>query len=236
MVSALGNTNLNNRLKRSEKFEKAKTTENWFSRLKEIRMPSGGFDLMLGTYFDRSDPSIDYLNYFLDDWREINFEDEDYILGQNNYLSWPEIEFPSSVKNIYGLNDFHGVIIIKNQFFIDSISNNYNIEMGEISLGWAGELREYDFYINGVKIGSTFGGENIGYVSKLGKRYRKDYASYPFTYTLSQKIPRKFIKLGRNEIAIRVIGSGEIKPIKITSSNSEIQLQSNWRYKVSAEV
>ena len=51
-----------------------------------------------------------------------------------------------------------------------------------------------------------------------------------------QKIPRKFIKLGRNEIAIRVIGSGEIKPIKITSSNSEIQLQSNWRYKVSAEV
>ena len=235
--SALGpNTNLNNRLKRSKKFEKAKTTEDWFSKLKEIRMPSGGFDLMLGTYFDRSDPSIGYLNYFLDDWREINFEDEDHILEQNNYLSWPELELPSSIKNIYGLNDFNGVIIIKNQFYIDSISANYNIEMGEISLGWAGELREYDFYINGVKIGSTFGGENIGYFSKLGKRYRKDYASYPFTYTLSQKIPRQNIKLGRNEIAIRIIGSGEMKPIKITSSDSEIQLKSEWRYKVSAEI
>ena len=54
-------------------------------------------------------------------------------------------------------------------FFVDSIYNNYSIDMGEISLGWAGELREFDFYVNGTKIGSTFGDENFIYSSKLGK-------------------------------------------------------------------
>ena len=81
----------------------------------------------------------------------------------DNYDNWPELELPGSLKNINGLNDFNGVFIIKNDFFVDSIFNNYSIDMGEISLGWAGELREFDFYVNGTKIGSTFGDENSIY-------------------------------------------------------------------------
>jgi len=128
------------------------------------------------------------------------------------------------------------VIIIKNEFFVDSIRNNYSIDMGETSLGWAGQLREFDFYINGTKIGSTFGDENSSYVSKLGKKYRKHYKTYPFTYKLNQEIPSQNIKIGRNEISIRVIGSGHISPITISLNDFEIELQNQWRFKVSAEI
>ena len=83
------------------------------------------------------------------------------------------VRIAGSLQNINELNDFNGVFIIKNEFFVDSIRNNYSIDMGEISLGWAGELREFDFYVNGAKIGSTFGDENFIYSSKLGEKYRK---------------------------------------------------------------
>jgi len=220
----------------AQKSDKAQISREWFSNFKKINMPSAGFDLMLGTYFERSDTSINYLNYFLDDWKKIDLNDEEQILTLGNYYSWPELEFPGSLKNIEGLNDFNGVAIIKNEFFVDSIRNNYSIDMGEISLGWAGELREFDFYINGKKIGSTFGDENSSYVSKLGKKYRKHYTTSPFTYRLNQKVSSQNIKIGRNEIAIRVIGSGHISPITISSKGSEIELQNNWRFKISAEI
>ena len=50
------------------------------------------------------------------------------IIGMlDNYDNWPELELPGSLKNINGLNDFNGVFIMKNEFFIDSIRNNYSI-------------------------------------------------------------------------------------------------------------
>ena len=39
----------------------------------------------------------------------------------DNYNNWPQLELPGSLKNINGLNDFNGVTIIKNDFFVDSI-------------------------------------------------------------------------------------------------------------------
>ena len=110
-------------------------------------MPSAGFDLLLGTYFDRSDTTIGYLDYFLDAWQQIDFEDEHEILAKENFYNWPQLDLPSSLKNVYGFDDFNGVTILKNEFFVDSITNNYIIDMGDVSLGWAGELREYDFIL-----------------------------------------------------------------------------------------
>ena len=219
-----------------EKIQSAKNSEKWFSKFESVTMPSAGFDLMLGTYFERSDTTINYLNYFLDDWRKIDFEDKKHILSQNNYASWPQLTLPGLLNDIFGTKDFNGVVVLKNQFYIDSISTDFEIDMGEISLDWAGELREYDFFINGKKIGTTFGEDENGYYNKLGENYKKDYSTYPFTYYLNQKIPHSNIKLGRNEIAIRVIGSGVIKPIKISSSGSQIPINNIWRYRVSAEI
>ena len=55
------------RLHSKENINMAKNSEDWFSNLKQVDMPSAGFDLMLGTYFDKSDPSVGYLDYFLED-------------------------------------------------------------------------------------------------------------------------------------------------------------------------
>jgi len=219
-----------------EKINKAKTSEEWFSKLKKVDMPSAGFDLLLGTYFDKSDTSVGYLDYFLKAWQQIDFEDEHEILAMENFYNWPELDLPTSLKNIYGFDDFNGVTILKNEFYVDSIRSDLKIDMGEISLGWAGELREYDFYINGVKIGSTFGEDNSSYHIKLRKDYRKHYRTYPFKYELSFMIPSQNIKVGRNEIAIRVIGSGEMSPIKVLSGNSDNEIKSKWKYKVSSEI
>ena len=37
----------------AQKIKKVKISEDWFSNLKQVKMPSAGFDLMLGTYFER---------------------------------------------------------------------------------------------------------------------------------------------------------------------------------------
>ena len=70
------------------------------------------------------------------------------------------------------------MIILKNKFIVDTIKDDYMIDMGEITLGWSGDLREYDFYINGDKVGSTFGDEHSSsYFNKLGTNYKKHYKS-----------------------------------------------------------
>ena len=224
------------RFSSKEKINKAKACENWFSKLKRIDMPSAGFDLLLGTYFDRSDTTIGYLDYFLDAWQQIDFEDEHEILALGNFYNWPQLDLPGSLKNVYGLDDFNGVTILKSEFFIDSITNNYIIDMGDVSLGWAGELREYDLYINGIKTGSTIGKDSSRYHTKLRKDYRKHYRTYPFKYELSFMVPQQNIKLGRNEIAIRVIGSGDMNPPRLKSGNSDVTLLSKWKYKAIAEI
>ena len=213
-------------------------SEDWFSKFKSVKMPSSGFDLTLATYFERADPGINYLDYFIDYWRNIDFEDSDYIATQNNFNSWSTLELPGSLSNIYHSNDFNGVTILKNEFTIEIIKNDYNINIGTVTLGWAGDLREYDFYINGKKIGSTFGDKKKGtmYYDKLREDYKNNYKKYPFTYHLNQLIPDSCLKVGNNEIAIRVIGSGDIGLISLASNDSVNLLDNLWHYKVSAEI
>ena len=69
---------------------------------------------------------------------------------------WKKISFPNNLKRIFPNDDFQGVIILKKSFEISDFSSNYVFKIDEASLGWAGEMREYDIYINGIKIWSTF--------------------------------------------------------------------------------
>ena len=41
----------------------SKISEKWFSKFKSVKMPSSGFDLTLGTYFENAAPDNNYLNY-----------------------------------------------------------------------------------------------------------------------------------------------------------------------------
>ena len=213
-------------------------TEKWFSKFKSVKMPSTGFDLTLGTYFGKAAPDMNYFNYFINDWRNIDYEDTHYIIEQNNFTDWAKIKLPGSLSNVLNTNDFSGVIILKNEFIIDNVQQGYYLNIEPVSLGWAGDLREYDFYINGMKIGSTFGDKkkDNSYKSKLGKNYKEKYKSNPFTHQLKQLIPDSTLRIGNNEIAIRLIGSGDIGVISM-ESNEAINLLGNlWHYKISAEI
>ena len=212
--------------------------EKWFSKFKSVKMPSSGFDLILGTYFEKAAPDMNYFNYFINDWRNIDYKDTHYIIEQNNFTDWAKIKLPGSLSNVLNTNDFSGVIILKNEFIIDNVQQDYYLNIEPVSLGWAGDLREYDFYINGIKIGSTFGDKkkDNSYKSKLGENYKEKYKSNPFTHQLKQLIPDSTLKFGNNEIAIRLIGSGDIGAISM-ESNEAINLFGNpWHYKISAEI
>jgi len=223
--------------KRSGRLLSANDTEIWFSKWKSFNMPSSGFDLTLATYFERVDPEINYFDYFIDDWRKINFKDEAHAINKNNFKDWPDIELPTNLSNIFDTNDYNGVTIIKNQFLIEKLDENYHIDMGTITLGWAGELREYDFYLNGIKIGSTFGNQSQStiYKNKLGDRYRKNYSTNPFKYDIDLTVPDSVLKIGTNEIAIRVIGSGNMEMISLSSDHSNNLLDNIWSYRVAGE-
>jgi len=212
--------------------------EKWFSKFKSVKMPSSGFDLTLGTYFEKAAPDNNYLNYFINDWRNIDYEDIHYIIEQNNFTNWPKIKLPGSLSDILNTNDFSGVIILKNEFIIDNVQQDYYLNIEPVSLGWAGDLREYDFYINGMKIGSTFGDKkkDNSYKSKLGENYKEKYKSNPFTHQLKQLIPDSTLRIGNNEIAIRLIGSGDIGLISLESNEAINLLVNLWHYKISAEI
>ena len=216
----------------------SKIAEKWFSKFKSVKMPSSGFDLTLGTYFEKAAPDNNYLNYFINDWRNIDYEDIHYIIEQNNFTDWAKIKLPGSLSDVLNTNDFSGIIILKNEFIIDNVQQDYYLNIEPVSLGWAGDLREYDFYINGMKIGSTFGDKkkDNSYKSKLGENYKEKYKSNPFTHQLKQLIPDSTLRIGNNEIAIRLIGSGDIGLISL-ESNEAINLLGNlWHYKISAEI
>ena len=223
---------------KSRRILSSKIAEKWFSKFKSVKMPSSGFDLTLGTYFEKAAPDNNYLNYFINDWRNIDYEDIHYIIEQNNFTNWPKIKLPGSLSDILNTNDFSGVIILKNEFIIDNVQQDYYLNIEPVSLGWAGDLREYDFYINGMKIGSTFGDKkkDNSYKSKLGENYKEKYKSNPFTHQLKQFIPDSTLRIGNNEITIRLIGSGDIGLISLESNEAINLLVNLWHYKISAEI
>ena len=214
-----------------------KKSIDWFSNFESIAMPSSGFDLMLGSYTDKIDSNMNYSDFFISDWRALNLYDQVYIDEQDNFENWNKIKLPGSIKNILPSNDFQGVVILKKKFMCKESKINYKLKFDEISLGWAGELREYDIYINGKKLISTFGNkEDNNYYDKLGKDFKKQYSTYPFKLETSIPISKDKLKLGKNEIAIRFYGSGEIGEILLIGEDSLINLNGEWSYRLSAEV
>ena len=209
---------------------------NWFSNFPSIKLPSGGFDLMLGTYTHKIDPTIQYNSFFLDKWRKLNLNDSQYAQTLNNFKDWKKISFPNNLKRIFPNDDFQGVIILKKSFEISDLSSNYVFKIDESSLGWAGEMREYDIYINGIKIWSTFGDDsNQTYHDKLGKNFKEKYKSYPFQLSLLQEFSKSLFKKGENEIGIRVYGAGEIGTMYLENDKQIINLNEDWHYRISAE-
>ena len=49
-----------------------KKAKDWFSKYRSIVPPSHSWDLFLSEYIKKKDENIDYLNYFLGDWRQLD--------------------------------------------------------------------------------------------------------------------------------------------------------------------
>ncbi len=220
----------------NQKYQNQKSID-WFSNFKSKSLPSVGFDLMLGLYTDKIDSAMNYGDFFISDWRKLNLYDQNYIEDQNNFQDWEKINLPGNITNIFPSNDFQGVVVLKREFRCENIEENYELKLGEISLGWAGELREYDFFINGKKVSSTFGNDlDEAYYDKLGEDFKNKYSTYPFNLETLIPISKDNLKLGNNEIAIRFYGSGEVGKMVLSNKKSSINLDGEWSYRLSAEV
>ena len=146
-------------------------------------------------------------------WESFDFKDEKYIESSSvDYTKWGEIKIPGLIDNIFKDNDFDGAILIRKSFSLDEIKGNYSLSLGPTS--------DMDFsYINGEKIGNSMG--------KLSAK------------TKTYEIPTEILKVGENNITIRVVNQykeGKVGAVSILNSESgEIKLTGSWKYRVSAE-
>jgi sialate O-acetylesterase len=146
-------------------------------------------------------------------WKELDFKDDRHITSDDtNYENWKQIDLPGSIDNIFETNDFDGVILLRKSFIIDEIKGDYSLQLGAVS--------DMDFtYVNGKQIGSSMG--------KLSGETK--------IYT----IPKSVLKMGENNIIIRVVNQykeGKVGDVSLLhSENAAVSLAGKWNYRVSAE-
>lgn len=185
--------------------KQASKAEKWFSIFNRVDLQSIIYYLNIGVLGD----------YFSSEshWLNLDTNDSKYLSPSFDKSDWNEISVPGSFQNIFGDNNFKGVIILKKDFYIEDLSNNYSIELGKAT--------DVDFtYVNGSLIGNTIG----------KNAYRKKV--YP--------IPKSNLKIGKNEIIIRLINQdkpGYIGQVNlINTTHPRLSLAGKWRYKISAEI
>ena len=150
---------------------------------------------------------------FPEKWNLLDFEDSSYITSAFIDKDWEQIQLPGTFDNIFKTNDFDGVILFRKTFELSKIEGEYHLKLGPIS--------DMDFtYVNGQKVGAS-----------LGKMSGKDKV---------YKIPKSLLKVGENNIIIRVINQykeGKVGSITLSSSmDNDKLLDGTWNYRVSAEV
>ena len=185
--------------------EKASASEKWFSQFESKNLESVIYYMNLG-------PLGDYFSSE-EHWKNLNTNDSRFIDPKFDSSKWKTLLIPGSFTNIFGDNNFKGVIIFKRFFNLDDITQDYNLELGEVS--------DLDFtYINGNLIGST-----VGKNSYKSKQY---------------SIAKEHLVQGENQIVIRVVNQdkpGFIGTVSLnTSAGKKISLNGKWNYRVSAEI
>ena len=150
---------------------------------------------------------------FPEKWNLLDFEDSSYITSAFIDKDWEQIQLPGTFDNIFKTNDFDGVILFRKTFELPEIKGDYHLKLGPTS--------DMDFtYVNGQKVGAS-----------LGKMSGKDKV---------YKIPKSLLKVGENNIIIRVINQykeGKVGSITLSSSmDNDKLLDGTWNYRVSAEV
>ena len=150
------------------------------------------------------------------DWKELPFNDIEYANEDFDDSDWHTIAFPGNFNDVFGetvVNDFDGVVWVRKSFYLEDLDDAYFLDLGLVD--------DMDFtYINGVFVGASFQADSF-----REKRYT---------------IPAEVLKQGKNTLSIRLIdtmGPARVwSPISIKSSNSNINLEGDWKVMPTAEL
>ncbi len=149
-----------------------------------------------------------------DKWKKLDFKDDKYISSSyQDYTKWEKLILPGSFDNVFETNDFDGAILFEKSFSLKEVKGDYTLNLGPIS--------DMEFtYINGEKVGSSLGKKSLA---------NKSY-----------KIPENLLKVGQNNVIIKVINQynqGKVGEVSLISSlGGSMSLNGIWNYKVIAEV
>jgi len=183
-------------------------------------------DINKGTPKDIADiwfKKFDYIdipqkNYTLgglkDYYKSLQFSDNKLGEIEYNDDNWPTLTLPGRFDTLK-LNQFDGVVWLRKDIHIDNVNSDYNLNIGYID--------DMDMtYINGNYIGGLSG---YGYAHEK-RRYR---------------VPKSYLKQGKNTIAIRAIdtgGPGRFKGKMYLSNDigATITIGGSWKYHPVAEI
>ena len=201
--------------------EENKKAKHWFSKYRSIALPSHGWDLFLSEYIKKKDESIDYLNYFLGSWRELDTLGVEKINDTTNQI-WKSIDKGITVDDLFGTENFSGVTLFKNYFQVNNVDEMIYLSIQpEKNLPWG--LWEYDVYINSNKL-----------LSSLISIKKEDYKFNKNSQTI--EVDPSYIRFGDNQITLRIIGYPSTGDISITNSRGEqTNLKDGWQCTLIAE-
>jgi len=206
------------------KFESVQNEKlrEFLTRYTSKPMPSSSWDLFLGEFIRNKKPSINYLDYFIDDWRSSDSLGKEIIKGEKDVQNWLVIKSRDEIETYINSKDFIGAILFKNQFMIENVEENIFLEINPgKDIKWG--LLEYDVFINGFKIFSTLIDIDL-----------KDYKFNKEIRTV--EIAKDFLKNGNNQIFVRNIGQPSLGffHLKSKNNNKTIKLQ-NWELNILGE-
>ena len=198
-----------------------KKAKDWFSKHRSIVPPSHGWDLFLSEYIKKKDENIDYLNYFLGDWRQLDTLGVEKINDTTNQI-WKTIDKGKTVDDLFGTDNFSGVTLFKNYFQVDDVNEMIFLSIQpKKDLPWG--LWEYDVYINSNKL-----------LSSLISIKKEDYNFNKISRTI--EVDPSYLLLGDNQITLRIIGIPSTGDISITNGRGEqTNLKDGWQCALLAE-
>tara|TARA_B100000073_G_scaffold90695_1_gene71537 strand:- start:375 stop:2414 length:2040 start_codon:yes stop_codon:yes gene_type:complete len=196
---------------------------DWFEKYKSIPLPSGDFDFLLAENLEKVKPDIRYFDYFFDNWKELDGIGLEQIKKQQIDTTWDQIHIGQSPDKVFNRNNIKGVTLFQNAFIIDDTTKKQimiSIEP-EKKMPWG--MWDYDIFINGQRIASSL----MKISSDKYQFYKK-----PMDYL----IDNKHIKIGENQLIIRILGFSRLGDINLYNKNaSKIRLRSPWKFKLLAE-
>ena len=195
---------------------------DWFSRYPEVRIPSGDFDMFLGEYLREKAPEIDYLGYFLNDWRVLDAVGINLINDVEEKVKWEALPYTNKLDKSLGIDNFKGAVLFRNYFQNDDFDDEIFIRLGPgEDMPWGSW--EYDIYVNSRKIGSSL------------MTIKKD--DYQFLKTSKEfKIDNEILNLGKNSIIVRVLGHARLGDMSLISRmKGALAFGEKWEYSLLGE-